>query len=150
MTSFRPPTRVASARIARGFTLIELMIVVAVVAILAAIAYPSYQDAIRKSKRGQVKADLVELAQRYERYYTTENKYTDFWSKVATADKVSPRGATGGAIAYAITSAEAGNTFTLTATPQNRQTSDTRCNVLTLNQAGVKTKNGSGSLSDCW
>ncbi|MCW5566993.1 MAG: prepilin-type N-terminal cleavage/methylation domain-containing protein, partial [Dokdonella sp.] len=48
----------------RGFTLIELMITVAIIAIIVAIAVPSYQDSVRKSRRGQVKADITELAQR--------------------------------------------------------------------------------------
>ncbi len=60
---------------ARGFTLIELMIVVAVIAILAAIAYPSYQDSVRKSRRADAKAALLDLAQFMERNYTTANRY---------------------------------------------------------------------------
>ena len=60
----------ASFKHAKGFTLIELMIVVAVVAILATIAMPSYQEHVRKSRRAQAKADLVELAQQLERHHT--------------------------------------------------------------------------------
>lgn len=131
-----------------GFTLIELMIAVAIVAILAAIAYPSYQDSVRKSRRGQAKADVVELAQRAERFHTINNSYVGFWATVPTSDRVSPR--TGGTTAYAITQVEALNTFVLTATPQGAQTADTRCGTLTLNQAGVRTESGSGQLSDCW
>ncbi len=62
-------------RTATGFTLIELMITVAVVAILAAIALPSYQAYVRKANRAQAKADLVELAQMLERRHTVENTY---------------------------------------------------------------------------
>lgn len=131
-----------------GFTLIELMVVVAVVAILAAIAFPSYQDQVRKSRRGQAKADVVELAQRAERFHTVNNTYAGFWATVPAAQRVSPR--TGGVAAYVITMAEDANVFTITATPQGAQTKDTRCMTLTLNQAGVKTKSGSGQLSDCW
>ena len=54
----------------RGFTLIELMIVVAVIAVLAAIAYPSYQDSVRKGRRGEAKSELVTLAQARERCFT--------------------------------------------------------------------------------
>ena len=63
---------------AAGFTLIELMIVVAVVAILAAIAVPSYQEQVRKSRRAQAKADLVEYAQMAERFFTVNNTYVGF------------------------------------------------------------------------
>ena len=61
-----------------GFTLIELMIVVAVVAILAGIAYPSYQSAVRKGKRAQGRTAILELLQQQERYMTQNNSYLVF------------------------------------------------------------------------
>lgn len=131
-----------------GFTLIELMIAVAIVAILTAIAVPAYDDSVRKARRGQVKADMAELAQRAERWHTVNNTYVGFWANVPTSDRVSPR--TGGTVAYVITQNEAANTFTLTATPQGAQEKDTRCGRLGLNQAGQKSKTGTGELSDCW
>lgn len=133
---------------AAGFTLIELMVVVAIVAILVGIAYPAYNDSVRRARRAQSQADLVELAQRAERFHTVNNTYVGFWNTIPTGERVSPR--TGGAAAYAITEAEAANTFTLTATPQGGQTADTRCGTMTLNQAGLKTESGTGTLADCW
>ena len=152
MSYSKPRTSAGTAERSRGFTLIEVMIVVLVIAVLAAIAYPNYESAVLKSKRGQVKGDLVELAQRYERYHTVNNTYVGFWATVPAAQRVSPRDATGGAVAYNITNAEAANTFMLTASPQNRQTRDTRCGTLTLDQAGAKTKaaSASGTLAECW
>ena len=132
----------------RGFSLIELMIAVAIVAILVSIAYPAYDDSVRKSRRGQAKADMVELAQRAERWHSINNTYVGFWASVPASQKVSP--STGGTAAYNLTEEEAANTFTITATPQGGQTKDTRCGTLTVNQAGTKTKSGTGSLSDCW
>lgn len=140
------------ARFARGFTLIELMVVVAVVAILAAIAYPSYQDSVRKSKRAQAKADMIEIAQRYERYHTVNNTYVDFWEAAfdaADAEVVSPT-TDGATAAYLITHTEGVNTFTLTATPQGAQVKDTRCATLTLSSTGQKGSNGTADLADCW
>ncbi|WP_093135511.1 type IV pilin protein [Pseudoxanthomonas sp. GM95] len=127
-----------------GFTLIELMIVVAVVAILAAIAYPSYQDAVRKSRRGQAKADLVEYVQLAERFHTTQNTYFGFALPVTK----SPRETS--ATAYynltLTTSAATPNTFTITATPQTAggQNRDT-CGTLTINQANVRTAGGASN-----
>lgn len=140
----KPPRRGAG-----GFTLIELMIVVAIVAILASIAYPAYTDSVRKSRRAQVKADLVVLAQRAERYYTLNNSYAGFWASVAAADKRSPRE---GTAFYTLDRADDGavNEFTLSATPTGHQAKDTQCGTLGINQAGVRTRSGSGELSRCW
>lgn len=130
---------------ARGFTLIELMIVVAVVAILAAIAYPSYVEHVRKSRRAQAKADLVELAQLAERHHTVNNSYIGF----DLPFEHSPREAT--ATAWYDISMEPAATqsaFTLVATAKNDQTKD-RCGNLSLNQTGVKAAS-KGSLAECW
>ena len=62
----------------RGFTLIELMITVAIVAILAAIAIPSYQDSVWKGKRGEAKAAILRTLQSEERWYTQNNTYLAF------------------------------------------------------------------------
>lgn len=131
-----------------GFTLIELMIAVAIVAILVSIAVPAYDGSVRKSRRGQVKADLVELAQRAERWHTVNNTYIGFWASIPAAQRISPR--TGAATAYSIQAVENANAFTLTAAPQGAQTKDTACGTLTLNQAGQKTKSGTRELSYCW
>jgi len=69
-----------------GFTLVELMIAVAIVAILAAIAYPSYQEQIRKANRADAQADLLNLAQFMERYYTQNNRYTTTVAATAYPD----------------------------------------------------------------
>jgi type IV pilus assembly protein PilE len=123
------------------------MIVVAVVAILAAIALPSYQDSVRKSRRGQAKADLLELTQMLERRYTTNRSYEGF--TVPAGYDQSPHEGTAYYVITGIDEVEAG-TYELTATPQGGQTGD-RCGTLTINHMGVKTQSGSGTtVSDCW
>jgi len=146
--------RSRNSRRGRGFTLIELMVVVGIVAILVAIALPSYQDAVRKGKRGQAKSDVIEIAQRAERYRTVNNAYdagAGFWASVPSADKRSPRGTA--AADYLITEVEGADTFTLTATPQGGQAQDVPCGTLTINQAGAKAASGDASTTNenrCW
>lgn len=65
-----------------GFTLIELMIVVAIVGILAAIAYPSYQEYVLRGNRSEAQALLNDAAARQERYYTQNNTYADTTAKL--------------------------------------------------------------------
>ena len=133
-------------RLGAGFTLIELMIVVAVVAILAAIAVPSYQEQVRKSRRAQAKADMVEYAQMAERYFTVNNTYVGF----ALPTTQSPREA-GATARYtlALNPAPTVSTFTITATTQGTQSSD-RCGNLGVTNTGVKTKTGGAPFSECW
>lgn len=135
-----------SVRKETGFTLIELMIVVAVVAILAAVAYPSYQAQVRKGRMGQAQADMLELAQFMERCFASNNTYVG----CALPFNASPRTGT----AYYEIRLETPNrtSFTLTAAPgsaggQNEQ----MCGTLTLNQSGAKTFSGSGATAaQCW
>lgn len=124
-----------------GFTLIELMIVVAVVAILAAIAYPSYNDSVRKSRRGQAKADMVEIAQHMERWRSVNNTYVGGWTAIGKPVQ-SPKT---GTARYTLAVNETQSTFTITVTPQTGQDKD-KCGTMSLNQAGVKTPTTGG----CW
>lgn len=130
---------------ARGFTLIELMIVVAVIAIIAAIAVPRYAEHVRKSRRAQAKADLVEYAAMAERFYTVNNTYEGFNFPNGEATIQSPR--EGGTAAYTLSMETAARTFTLTATAGTPQAKD-KCGNLSVNQANVKTADA--TLSECW
>lgn len=146
-SSSRNPSRARNR--ARGFTLIELMVVVAVVAILAAVAVPSYQDAVRKGHRGQAKADLVDLAQQAERYRTINNgSYLGF--TVPSGAATSPRTGTA-RYDVALQGAATATTFEIRAVPRTGQNKDTKCMTLSINQLGQKAiVGGSGSATDCW
>jgi type IV pilus assembly protein PilE len=132
---------------ARGFTLIELMMVVAVIAVLAALAYPSYVDQVRRARRSQAESDLLALAQTLERFHTERMTYTGF--TLTTAQQRSPTA--GADIYYDVALPAASLTATaylLTATPRNDQTQD-RCGTLSINQAGVRTSS-TGVAAQCW
>ena len=126
---------------AGGFTLIELMIVVIVIGVLSAIAYPSYQQYVLKSRRGAVKADMVEYAQRAERFHSVNNTYAGY----ALPFEVSPR--EGGTVRYNLVFVGDGSSFTITATPDGQQAKDV-CGELSVDQANRKTADG--ELSECW
>lgn len=130
-------------RTALGFTLIELMITVAVVAILAAVAIPSYSEHVRKSRRAQAKADLVELAQQLERFHTVQNTYNGMTLPFTQ----SPRD---GKSYYtlALSGAATSSSFTLQAVPGTGQDKD-KCGTLTLDQAGRKTPTAA-KVAGCW
>lgn len=127
----------------RGFTLIELMIVVVVIAILAAIAYPSYQNQVQKTRRADAQSTLLNAAQQLERCFTRFNSY------IATGCPDVTGTTEGGFYIITLPTATAtATTFTLAATPQGPQTGDP-CGTLTLTQAGAR--NSDGDASDrCW
>jgi len=145
-------TKPAWQRRARGFSLIELIVVIAVAAVLLRIAIPSYLAYVEKARRPEAKTALLDLAAREERFYTQNNYYT--------ADPVAlGYGATatfpvnlGGGPDYllSVTTPAAGvkgTSYTLTATAANGQTADA-CGNYTLDNLGNQTN--STSATGCW
>jgi type IV pilus assembly protein PilE len=133
----------------KGFTMIEMMITVAIIGILAAIAYPSYMDSVRKSNRSEAKVELADVAQRLQRCFTTNGSYIAAGCP-ASAQVVVPAGIVSrGRGFYRVTGVVAANTYTLTATailaPQTADNKGTDCTVMTLNNLGVQTP-----AANCW
>jgi type IV pilus assembly protein PilE len=131
----------------RGFTLLEVMIVCAVVAILAAIAFPSYQLAVQKGRRADATSSLMDLANRMQRYYSENNTFATATIANVGASSTSPQGY------YTLSiTAQAANTYTIQATRVAPQTADTRCGDLTLTSTNVKSM-VNATLTDptaCW
>jgi type IV pilus assembly protein PilE len=140
-----------------GFTLIEMMIVIVVVAILVGIALPAYQNQIRKTKRALGRGELLEVMARQEQYFVNNRQYavslvslgstnpysidadgnevaTDATDRIYTIQLVSPTT----------------TTYTLQAVPQLAQAEDSFCGTLQITSTGVKSESGSGDTKDCW
>jgi type IV pilus assembly protein PilE len=140
----------------RGFTLIELMIVVAIVAVLAAVALPGYKETVARGRRADAKAVLLENAQWMERQYTVSNDYTKKGDSTtidnaALPTKEAPRDGSAKSydIAFAASSPATGN-FTLTATPKNSMAGD-KCGTFTLSNTGAKGLSGAtATQAYCW
>lgn len=147
--SSRPPPRSRAA----GFTLVELIIVVLIIAVLAAIAFPAYQNSVVKTRRGAAKSCLLESELFMQRFYTTNLRY-DQTLPPANAAVVLPACTAGTDVTNHYTvalTAVAARTYTLTATPQGLQAAkDTDCGTLSINQLGAKTKTGTETVDYCW
>lgn len=135
----------------RGFTLIEVMIVVAIVAILSAIALPSYQEYIRRGHRAEARAALLQAAQWLERAATATGTYP-LTASFPTTLTTMQSGRYTVAVASPPASAASGAAFTLTATPAGGQVGD-KCGSYTLTHSGVRgaASAASGALvTECW
>ena len=133
-----------------GFTLIELMIVLAIIAILATFAYPTYQAQVIKGSRAEGKTAVLKTAQVLERYFTANNTYT---TNFTTLGMPSFSGDTSAASKYDLQinpgGAGIGTSFTVIATPRSP---DSACGNLTYTQAGQKGMQGNTDpvVSNCW
>jgi len=142
-----------------GFTLVELMVVVAIISILMAIGIPAYRDYVASARRADATAMLVEVAQFMERNFSNSGRYdrdaNDVGVTLPVALRGTPRGATDGTQYYAVTLPVANlsdTTFTAQAVPVNAQATDP-CGTLTLNHRGQRTASGvsaSRPITTCW
>jgi len=130
-----------------GFTLIEVLIVLVIVAILAAVAIPSYQSSVLKSRRTDAKETLLAAAAMQEQKYMQANQYSGSAADIGGSESA------GGYYAISITQPCGNTCFLITATAQNAQADDTNCYRFTIDQAGTKrsySRSGGTETNDCW
>ena len=134
----------------QGFTLIELMITVAIIGILASVALPSYQEYIRKSRRADTQAFMSEVTAQQQHYLVDRRAYATGITETLASGGLGMAIPTTVSLYYTVTMATSNTdsppTFTVTAVPKDSQAQE-KCQTLTLNQQGAKTASGSGT---CW
>lgn len=126
-----------------GFTLIEVMVVVAVISVLAAIAWPMFEEQSMKGRRANAIISLTRVSNELNKYFSDNETYVDYSiSAAATANLKN----------YTITLTElTANTYTVTATPTGAQADDADCTTLTINHLGQKGYTGAApSAARCW
>ena len=132
-----------------GVTLVELLIVLVIVGILAAIAYPSYRQQVLRSNRTEAKASLMQSAQGLEKCFTQFGSYNHGSCVIATR-LASPDGINSNEGLYRLWGQIAGATFTLRAVPQQGQAGDAACGTFTLTESGLRGVQGPSGAQVCW
>lgn len=141
-----------------GFSLIELMIVVAVIAVIAAIGYPSYVNSVVKTKRAAAEGCVAQYAAAMERYYTVNLRYDKDTAGNDNGLVGDPppapldcSSAQNSGADYDFSMVATNDTFIATATPKGAQLSrDTLCGALSINQLGTKSATGTDGTAKCW
>ena len=150
------------ASIPKGFTLVEIMVAIVVIAILASVALSSYQSSIVKTKRKAALGTLMTLVSEQEEYFVNNKGYATDLTNLgygATGALANPLyiddtgdNSTSAAGSYQITFAAGASAraYTLTATPINGQVKDTQCSALSITSTGAQSTSGTGSAVDCF
>jgi type IV pilus assembly protein PilE len=133
-----------------GFTLIELMTVLVIVGILAAIVIPQYGEAVISSRRTDAQALLFEVAQKQQQFFSNNNVFTANITSLSISS-TSPDGFYGVTVSVFSTVAIS-DSYLLIATPVSTtpQANDSKCDTLTLNSLGTKGATGTLTVEECW
>jgi type IV pilus assembly protein PilE len=131
----------------RGFTLIELMVVVVVVGILAIVGYPSYTQYVVKAKRSAAESFIMSVSNKQEQYVLNARQYTTVLSDLGLSTPADV--AANYTISQVVSSVPLA--YSITAAPIGAQaTNDTKCGSVSIDNAGVKGISGTGTVAECW
>jgi len=131
----------------KGITFIELLIAVAIIGILASVAYPSYTDFVMRSNRTEAQSELLRIANLQEQYFIDQRTYTSDLTDLGLSDNPFINTDTGGNYNFSATIGDDGTSFTLTATTTGTfQNKDSTCTTFTINEVGQK----GAESDDCW
>jgi type IV pilus assembly protein PilE len=157
LEKYRMVTRTMPSTSAEGgFTLIELMVTVAILGIVATIATTSYTSQIQKSRRTDARSALLDLAGREEKLFSTTNAYSQTGTQLGYAGFPVNIGSGTGDYSVNVVSPDPAQpvatqpNYLITATAINVQAADTQCLTLTLDQTGKQNSTGSATPSTCW
>jgi len=130
----------------KGFTLIEVLITVAIVGILGAVAYPSYSEYVTKSNRAEPQRELLELTNLMEQHFIDHRTYTDELTELGKSGDTYVTES--GSYTISATTADSGTTFTITANIKtgSRQASDSECAMMSVDNTGKK----DATNDTCW
>jgi type IV pilus assembly protein PilE len=128
-----------------GLTLVELMIVVVIVGILAAVAYPSYREFSARATRNEARAALLKAAINQERFYLQNNQFSSDLNQLGFS--ASPYTTDTGAYVISVSAPNPASNYTVTATYQPSDAESKKCGVFSIDGGGVK---ASSPATDCW
>ena len=141
----------------KGFSLVELMVVVFIIAVLLTLTLPGYQEQRRKTGRALGAAELLEVMMRQEQYFVDHKRYAgdlNALGYLASPYAINSQGSAVAAVAtnriYLIDIATRQNAYTLFAIPQLSQAQDRACGTLSLDSLGIKLATGTKAAQDCW